>query len=115
MAITAKMVTIDCADPRQLSNWWGEALGAQILADYDEFIMVGAGAVALGFQRVPEPKSGKNRVHLDFEADDYEGEIKRLVGLGASVVAEHSAGGDFRWSVLRDPEGNEFDVSVPHT
>ena len=112
MTITAKMVTIDCADPRQLASWWADVLGTRVLADYDEFIMVGAGAVVLGFQRVPEPKSGKNRVHLDFEADDYESEIERLGGLGATVVTEHSTAGDFRWTIRRDPEGNEFDVSV---
>lgn len=59
---------------------------------------------------MPEPKVGKNRIHLDFRAPVMADEVARLVGLGASVIAERSLG-DFRWTVLADPEGNEFCVS----
>lgn len=58
---------------------------------------------------MPEEKAAKNRMHVDFLADDREVEVLRLVGLGASLVAEHDRG-DARWSVLQDPEGNEFCV-----
>ena len=61
---------------------------------------------------MPEPKTVKNRVHLDLlvgpEAQDAE--VERLVALGASVVGVHD-GDDGRWTLLTDPEGNEFDVS----
>jgi Glyoxalase-like domain len=64
------------------------------------------------FQAVPEPKTVKNRVHLDLlvgpEACDAE--VERVVSLGATVVAVHD-GDDGRWTLLTDPEGNEFDVS----
>lgn len=64
------------------------------------------------FQAVPETKVVKNRLHLDLvvgpEARDAE--VQRLVGLGATVQAEHE-GADGRWTLLTDPEGNEFDVS----
>jgi hypothetical protein len=64
------------------------------------------------FQAVPEPKSAKNRVHLDIlvgpEAQDAE--VERLVALGATVVGLHE-GDEGRWTLLTDPEGNEFDVS----
>lgn len=59
------------------------------------------------FQKVPEPKTAKNRIHLDFRAPVMADEVARLVGLGASVIAERSLG-DFSWMVLVDPEGNEF-------
>ncbi|MFF0204084.1 VOC family protein [Streptomyces sp. NPDC005017] len=63
------------------------------------------------FQRVAEPKSGKNRLHLDLHpgADRREDEVARLQGLGASVLREvKEAGG--QWVVMADPEGNEFCV-----
>jgi hypothetical protein len=62
------------------------------------------------FQKVPEPKAGKNRVHLDFRAPVMADEVARLVGLGATVIAERSLG-DFSWTVMSDPEGNEFCVA----
>jgi predicted enzyme related to lactoylglutathione lyase len=111
MGIEAKMVTIDCAEPRTLANWWANALGTEVAADYSEFVMVAAAPVYLGFQRVPESKQAKNRVHVDFAADDYEGEVKRLLELGAEALGENFAPGGLVWTTLRDPEGNEFDVS----
>jgi predicted enzyme related to lactoylglutathione lyase len=63
----------------------------------------------LAFQRVPEPKTVKNRVHLDLRADDRRATVDRLVGLGAELVADHEIP-ELAWSVLRDPEGNEFCV-----
>lgn len=64
------------------------------------------------FQAVPEAKTVKNRVHLDLIVGpaDRDGEVERLVGLGATVVGVHE-GGEGRWTLLLDPEGNEFDVS----
>jgi hypothetical protein len=59
----------------------------------------------LWFTRVPEPKTVKNRVHLDLRAPDVEAEVARLVGLGARVLAEVKD-----WVVLADPEGGEFCV-----
>lgn len=57
----------------------------------------------LYFQKVPEPKAVKNRVHLDLRADDVEAEVKRLAALGAAELHRHGS-----WVTLRDPEGNEF-------
>ena len=64
------------------------------------------------FQAVPEPKTAKNRVHLDLLVgpEQHDAEVARLQGLGASVVSVHD-GADGRWTLLVDPEGNEFDVS----
>ena len=64
------------------------------------------------FQAVPEAKTVKNRVHLDLIVgpEHHEAEVERLVGLGATVVSVHD-GEEGRWTLLVDPEGNEFDVS----
>ena len=63
------------------------------------------------FQSVPEPKAVKNRVHLDLVVgpEAHAAEVERLVGLGATVVSVHD-GDDGKWTLLTDPEGNEFDV-----
>jgi hypothetical protein len=65
------------------------------------------------FQAVPEAKTGKNRVHLDFyfEAQDRAAEIERLVGLGATQLWDGKQGPVHTWVTLADPEGNEFCVS----
>jgi hypothetical protein len=64
------------------------------------------------FQAVPEAKTVKNRVHLDLLVgpEEHDAEVERVVALGASVVSVHD-GPDGRWTLLVDPEGNEFDVS----
>lgn len=64
------------------------------------------------FQTVPELKTVKNRVHLDLLVgpEAHDAEVERLVALGATVVNVHD-GEEGRWTLLQDPEGNEFDVS----
>ena len=64
------------------------------------------------FQAVPEAKTVKNRVHLDLLVgpEHHDAQVQRLVGLGATVVSVHD-GDEGRWTLLVDPEGNEFDVS----
>jgi predicted enzyme related to lactoylglutathione lyase len=115
MALTAHMVTIDCADPRSLAKFWSEAVGYEVKADLGEgaFVVLsqpGDGGVRLGLQKVPEPRVGKNRVHVDWSTEDRRGEVARLTGLGATVVGEHAYPG-LVWTVLTDPEGNVFCVS----
>jgi predicted enzyme related to lactoylglutathione lyase len=107
MAIHMGMITIDCADPQGLARFWTAALGTTVANDYGEFVMLAApaGGLPLGLQRVPEPRAGKNRVHIDFGGDDRGTEVKRLVELGAKEVP------GLAWTVLTDPEGNEFCVS----
>ncbi|MEV7777655.1 VOC family protein [Kitasatospora sp. NPDC088351] len=109
MTLSAAMITVDCAEPQELARWWAAALDAEIVQDFGEFVVVGAEPVALGFQRVPEDRQGKNRVHVDFASQSRPDEVDRLVGMGATVVSEHSVPG-LAWTVLRDPAGNEFCV-----
>ncbi|MEV6911525.1 VOC family protein [Amycolatopsis sp. NPDC051071] len=115
MGIELGMITIDCADPRALAAFWTKALGVEVDQDHGgEFLIlhpkVENGPV-LGFQRVPEQRAGKNRVHLDFGTDDREKEVERLIGLGAKKLDEQEMPG-FAWTVLADPVGNEFCVAT---
>jgi predicted enzyme related to lactoylglutathione lyase len=62
------------------------------------------------FIKVPEHKSVKNRLHVDVTADDREVEVARLMGLGGSRASDHDEWGAV-WTVMADPEGNEFCVA----
>jgi len=108
-------VVVDCADHGRVVDFWAAALGYERRPVNEQYVALvpparEPGRPPLLFQKVPEPKAGKNRVHLDFTALVMADEVARLVGLGARVIAERSLG-DFRWTVLADPEGNEFCVA----
>ncbi|MGH2698143.1 MAG: VOC family protein [Actinomycetota bacterium] len=134
-------VTFDCADPARLSAFWAEALDYQLQAPPEGFdswedwlrdqkipeeLWNSMSAVVdpegvgprLLFQQVPEPKTVKNRVHLDINVgspranpEASRARVKqasqRLVGLGATQLREAEERGEF-WIVMQDPEGNEF-------
>ena len=101
MALSIGMVTIDCSDPQSLAGFWTAALDTTVAGDYGDFVLL-TGTPALGLQRVPEPRAGKNRVHLDLYTDDRGAEVARLTALGAAVLAEGHAPGLW-WTVLADP------------
>lgn len=120
-------VVFDCAHPASLARFWAAALDYYDVAPYDDAerarlaamgiddveddptVLVEAPGVTprLFFQRVPEAKAVKNRVHLDLRADDPDAEVERLVALGASRAANQP---DDSFIVLLDPEGNELCV-----
>lgn len=110
MALKVEMVTFDCSDPAKLAGWWAEQFDGttrELLPG--EFVVVArTDGPRLGFQKVPDPAPGKNRVHLDFTTKDLDAEVLRLVAAGASEVGRHQVGESFRWVVLADPEGNAF-------
>jgi len=108
-------VVIDCADHGKVVDFWAAALGYERREVNEQYVALvppahEPGRPPLLFQKVPEPKIAKNRVHLDFRAPVMADEVERLVGLGATVIAKRSLG-DFAWTVLADPEGNELCVS----
>jgi hypothetical protein len=139
---TAFQVTFDCADPDRLATFWAAALGYQKqdpppgYATWPDFLAAqgipedqwgsasaivdpaGVGA-RFFFQQVPEPKTAKNRVHLDVNVGGglntpvderrvrVDAETERLTGLGATRLGDHEQHGEY-WVVLADPEGNEF-------
>ena len=131
-------VTFDCADPHAQARFWGQVFGTvvedhsafvdQLVADgrmpaADRIVIDGRAAFRdvaacsdpagaeprLFFQRVPEGKVAKNRVHLDVQVDAGRktAEVERLVALGAELIETHDDRGPLTF-VLRDPEGNEF-------
>jgi predicted enzyme related to lactoylglutathione lyase len=107
------MVTFDCSDPDTLAAWWAEAVGGTVQPVYPGwFVILLAEPIGLGFQKVPEDKIGKNRVHVDFSVEDRAAAVDRLTAAGATVVAEHSVPSGFTWTVLQDPVGNEFCVAT---
>jgi predicted enzyme related to lactoylglutathione lyase len=109
-------ITLDCADPKRLSAFWGTALRYQELAAFEHFVMLGpiheGAGPRLALQKVPEARTLKNRMHIDIWVADIDSEVARLEAIGAhriteKPVEEHG----FRWFQLADPEGNEFCVS----
>jgi hypothetical protein len=131
-------VTFDAADPHRLAAWWSELLGYEvedvhdrvaallergILSEADVVQVDGrlsfAEAVAANdpeaagprmlFQRVPESKTAKNRVHLDVPVgnEPLDDAVARVVARGAALV-EFGQYPGHRWAVMHDPEGNEF-------
>lgn len=107
--------TIDATDPDRLAAFWGEILGTAVGETSDEgrfvFLREANGHV-LGFQRVPEQKSVKNRVHLDIRVEGLQQATDAVLGLGGSWDGTELSFDDARWRTLHDPEGNEFDIFV---
>jgi hypothetical protein len=120
-------VVFDCAHPASVARFWAALLDTYEVAPYDEaelarlrsegiddpeddpsVLVESAPGVRprLFFQLVPEPRTVKNRVHLDLTCADLAAETERVLALGASVVAEHDG-----WTTFADPEGNEFCVA----
>src|SRR4051812_42335233 len=115
MALAWEQLIVDSPDPEALGRWWADALGWVIVNDdADEFEIRPAPDVTPGllFASVPEPKSIKNRLHLDLRPDDQRGEVQRLLDLGATHADVGQ--GEESWVVLADPEGNEFCVLTDH-
>jgi hypothetical protein len=120
MTVRIRTITFDCKEPYQLASFWSEVTGFTEdpddinLPEHTEALLVGPdGTPNLLFIRVPEPKQVKNRVHLDLTPPDADpatrdAELERILGLGATMVADHRRPDQTGWVVLADPEGNEF-------
>ncbi len=109
-------LVLDCRDPKRLAKFWREALDYRDHhTDANLAVLVPKEGVAspLLLQGVPEPKAGKNRMHVDIVVDGIEAEVERLQALGARRIDEgvQSFGGT-RWVRMSDPEQNEFCVST---
>jgi predicted enzyme related to lactoylglutathione lyase len=107
-------LSIDAADAAALATFWSAVLHRPL----NPGATAGSAAIdaadpaegpKLAFWQVPEPKSAKNRLHLDLWTDEFEAESKRLTGLGATAVTDNVKP-TVRWTTFADPEGNEFDL-----
>ncbi|MFG3437132.1 VOC family protein [Nonomuraea sp. NPDC047897] len=110
-------VVVDCADPRAMAAFWGAAMDWTLHEVTDDHAVLrsakGVGPY-LEFLRTPDAKTVKNRLHLDlrpYPGDDQAAEVARLRALGATDADVGQ--GDVPWTVLADPEGNEFCVLTP--
>lgn len=112
MACKFSELTVDSPDPEPIARWWAEVLGYRVTESDDEVTEIagppGSGPTIV-FAKVPEPKSVKNRVHIDVSPTDREqdAELERLLGLGAKR-ADVGQDANASWVVLTDPDGNEF-------
>jgi catechol 2,3-dioxygenase-like lactoylglutathione lyase family enzyme len=115
MSNTFSGVAFDCADAAAVARFWAAVLGREVADDPTRehaVVLVddkGARGPRLVFHRVPEPKLGKNRLHLDLITADFDGETERLIALGAHKIRDIEQGGA-RWTTFGDIEGNEFDL-----
>lgn len=126
MTVTIACIAFDCLDAQTVGRFWSAATGRPLDPDpTNEFASIGfaerrtrEGWRQVGlvdhptwlFAKVPESKQSKNRLHLDLVAPDLEAEIARLVELGATRIEDRDEYG-YRWTLMTDPEGNEFDIA----
>jgi predicted enzyme related to lactoylglutathione lyase len=116
MTLRLGEIVMDCADHETVVAFWLAAMGDYARHDVNEQYVAIApverapGRPTILFQKVPERKVVKNRVHMDLRGGSMAAEVERLAALGATVIAERSLG-EIRWTVMADPEGNEFCVS----
>ena len=109
-------ITFDCADAVSLARFWQRLLGWDLHSESDdeEALLTEPGDTTgpgLLFLRVPEPKQGKNRIHLDLRPHRLrDDEVEHLLDEGATIVADHRKPDGAGWVVMADPEGNEFCV-----
>ena len=110
MSSRLAQVAVDARDPTAVAAFWVEVLGWRELEREDDIVCIGPpdGGPGIDVLRVPDAKTVKNRLHLDLRADgDRDQELSRLLALGATRVDIGQAP-DVTWTVLADPEGNEF-------
>jgi predicted enzyme related to lactoylglutathione lyase len=117
LPLTLHHVVVDAHDLPAQARFWTQALGWKVLSEREREIVIGPGVNAptgICFMPVTGPKTVKNRVHLDLttSAEDRDQEIGRLLSLGARRVDIGQTGAE-SWTVLADPEGNEFCVIRP--
>jgi hypothetical protein len=106
MGIRLNGIVLDANDLDLLTRFWSGLLELEITRREDDWISLGPG---LALQRVPEPKTVKNRIHFDLVADDFANAASRAAELGATPVGEMR---ENLWQVWQDPEGNEFCICV---
>ena len=105
-------IVFDCRNAYELAAFWsavmGRPLGEGDKPGDDEVIVEMSQGPTLFFAEVPEPKTVKNRLHVCLQPDQArDGEVERVLGLGATMVHDRRRPDGAGWAVLADPEGNE--------
>lgn len=112
-------ITIDSVDPERLAPFWAQLLGVEVESRVagDQYILLGRtaeGMPAVAFQKVPEEKGGKTRIHLDLAVLDLDTATARIEEIGGRWL-EPGLTRDvdgYLWRCMADPEGNEFDIAA---
>jgi predicted enzyme related to lactoylglutathione lyase len=118
MPASIGFLVIDSADPLRLAPFWCGLLGVEVDATIGDgqFVVLGktADGMTIGFQRVPESKAGKNRLHLDLVVDDLDAATAEVEALGGRWLEPGTTRDleGFQWRCMADPDGNEFDIDV---
>jgi predicted enzyme related to lactoylglutathione lyase len=118
MKASVGYLVIDAVDPGRLAGFWCQLLEVEIDSTIGDgqFVVLSAtkDGLTVGFQRVPEPKAGKNRLHLDLVVEDLDTATTEIEAAGGRWLEPGSTREleGFRWRVMADPEGNEFDIDV---
>ena len=103
-------VVVDCRDAASLATFWAAVVGGERVVRDTTWatVRVPGTANVIDFQQVPEPKGGKNRLHLDVKVSDLASATTACVALGAEAIGEVVRDEDGSFRVMLDPEGNEF-------
>jgi predicted enzyme related to lactoylglutathione lyase len=112
------VVVIDCSDLDRSAGFWavvlGYTAGPASTGLYRGLTPESGVGIDLLLQRVPDVKGQKNRLHLDLRTPDLDTEVRRVVGLGATLLTREPVAEDgWLWHILADPDGNEFCVLQP--
>ena len=106
-------ITVDCSDPHRVAAFWQSLLGGELAGPMDGWLRLGPltpGGPVINFQPVPEPKTGKTRIHLDLWTDDLAAAIAEIEKLGGRDIGERHDYDEGSVVVMADPEGHEFCV-----
>jgi len=108
-AAVVSSLVVDCSDPTLVAAFWQSMLGGRVVS-YSELGVEALRAPGITFDFVtnPDPRSVKNRWHLDLATDDAEATIAKALSVGATRASDFDESPDFL--VMKDPEGNEFCV-----
>jgi hypothetical protein len=115
MSNTFYSVSVDCTDAGAVARFWGAVLGRHVAEDAtaEQAVLLAGDEATSGprlvFNKVPEAKALKNRVHLDLITDTFDAETERLLSLGAQKLRDLE-NERLRWTTFTDIEGNEFDL-----
>jgi hypothetical protein len=111
-------IVVDCSRAGQLAQFWSALVERPVLDGASDFFAVIPASddhsfPSLMFLAVPEPRQGKNRLHLDLTSSNLKAAVERALSLGATKVADYDEYGT-TWTTLADPDGNVFDIGLPH-
>ncbi len=113
--LTVQSVVINVRDYELQKAFWGAVLGADVAQEFAPWFVwfqpQHTGGISVALQTVENPTDGPRRLHLDSSVPDVSAAKERILGLGGHHVADRELGG-FHWTVMTDPEGNEFCISA---